>query len=320
MEGATDWYVQYTIPCRRRVCHHVERGFLWYAYLSPTAYYPACHSYSFERNNSKKWGCDRYIKQNRNISSQDPDTCNKTPSTIHFSTTSCSKFLYVYYPLFFNKSDVKIITESTGSMHCKIQECIQSFFYREVTTAFICIIAVCNCAWRHENSSKAVECNKKRKQTVRREEKIFFCLVNFCNDIFDMALPIHDAVLNTADIQSSVSLPQLATSILLHGDAGDTNFMNLVLLRTKGFFHIAASTRVHRKSSFCFVMLWTSSSWPSCTQREFISALKYSKVKPPHIQRRECIDLLILNLETGWRCEVSFTPRPFYSWNTPWSS
>ena len=62
--------------------------------------------------------------------------------------------------------------------------------------------------------------------------------------------------LNTGDTQSSVSLAQLATSILLHDDAGDTNFMNLVLLRTKGFFHIGDSTRVHRKSQFllCHVM------------------------------------------------------------------
>jgi len=72
-----------TIPCRGRLYHHVRRRFLWYAYLSPTghylsptghylsptghylsptAHYSACASYSFERNNSKKWCCDRNTK------------------------------------------------------------------------------------------------------------------------------------------------------------------------------------------------------------------------------------------------------------------
>ena len=103
-----------------------------------------------------------------------------------------------------------------------------------------------------------------------------------------------NAIVNTADIHSSVSLTQLATSILLHDDACDTNFMNLVLLRTKGFFHIAASTRVHRKSSFCFVTLRTSSSALSYTQREFISAFKYGKVKSSLIRGSEDIAPLIL--------------------------
>jgi len=128
--------------------------------------------------------------------------------------------------------------------------------------------------------------------------QIFFCLVKF----FFFGKRYHrygtsqymNVVLNTADIHSSVSPPELTTSILLHDDAGDTKFMNLVLLRTKGFFHIGASIRVHRKSNFCCVTLWTSSSASSYTQREFISALKYSKVKSSLIRGNGGIDAIRL--------------------------
>ena len=156
-------------------------------------------------------------------------------------------------------------------MHCTTGECTIVFFftaksrlYWHAEQQFVTLPEDTKTAARLWNVIKG-------KQTVRRREQIlFFFVINFCNDPSEMALPIHECNFKYSGYtQIRLALTASNVYIIVRWRRW------YQLYEPRALFHIGASTRVHRKSRFCFVTLWTSS--PCYMEWEFYQFLNAAR-------------------------------------------